>query len=119
MWLLNLFRSFYHLSVDLMSRLHAYETRMTMYLLLFKPYVEEASIVADIGCGAGVFSMALAREGRLTIALDIQGEVLRRIEGSKVERVQADAHYLPFREETIDCVLSLTNGTSSEARGAR
>ena len=50
---------------------------------------------------------ALACEGRLVIALDIEKRQLREIENSYIERICADAHHLPSSNGSVDCILSL------------
>jgi len=70
-----------------MGKLHVYEERTDRYLSYFKHDVERAKIIADIGCGPGTFSKALARENRLVIALDIDEEMLKEIKDSRIEKV--------------------------------
>ena len=105
---LNIFKLFYRKVVGLMDRLHIYEERTGKYVGCFKRYVDNARILLDVGCGPGAFSEALAYGERLVVALDIDREVLRKFEGENIERICADAHHLPLRECSIDCVLSLT-----------
>jgi len=97
------------MAVDLLSRLHVYEERIDKYLSCFKHYVSNARVIVDVGCGAGAFSKALARQGRLVIALDVERRLLREIENPYVEKVCADAHHLPLRDGSADRVLSLTS----------
>jgi len=94
--------------VGLMDRLHIYEERTGKYLSYFKYYVDSARIVVDVGCGAGTFSRALACRQRLVIALDVAGRLLEEIKNPYVERICADAHNLPLREGSVDCVLSIS-----------
>jgi len=105
---LNIFKLFYHIVVGLMGRLHVYEERTGKYLSYFKHYVSNARVIVDVGCGAGAFSRALARQGRLVIALDIEERLLREIENPYIEKVCADAHHLPLRDGSVDCVLCLS-----------
>ena len=92
-----------------MDRLHVYEKRIGKYLSYFKHYVDSARMVVDVGCGAGTFSRASARRQRLVIALDVAGRLLEEeIKNSYVERICADAHNLPLREGSVDCVLSIS-----------
>jgi len=51
----------------------------------------------DIGSGPAVFSEVL---GKNSILLDISEVMLREF---KYERIQADAHHLPFRDNSIKC----------------
>jgi len=103
---MNIFKLFYHIVVGLMGRLQIYEERTGKYLSYFKRYVGDAKVIVDVGCGEGAFSRALAYEGRLVIALDIEKRLLREIENPYIEKVCADAHNLPLRDGSADRVLS-------------
>jgi ubiquinone/menaquinone biosynthesis C-methylase UbiE len=105
----NIFKLLYGIAVSLMSRLHVYEGRTCKYLSQFKHYVDDAEVIVDAGCGVGTFSKALASQGRLVIALDIEKRLLGEIENSYIEKVCADAHHLPFRDGSVDCAISLTS----------
>jgi ubiquinone/menaquinone biosynthesis C-methylase UbiE len=96
------------MAVSLMGRLQVYDGRTGKYLSCFKHYVHGAEVIVDVGCGAGAFSKALARQGLLVIALDIERRLLREIENSYIEKVCADAHHLPIRDGSMDCTLSLS-----------
>jgi len=102
---LNIFKPFYSKVVGLMDRLHAYEERTGKYLGHFKQNIDGAKIVVDVGCGIGAFSKALACGKRLVIALDLEKR-LEGIENPYIESVRADVHHLPFRDGSVDCVLS-------------
>ncbi|AWR98931.1 class I SAM-dependent methyltransferase [Metallosphaera hakonensis] len=54
----------------------------------------------DIGSGPSIFHESM---GGNIISLDISEFVLQRIEGDKV---QADAHYLPFRDGAFPCIFT-------------
>ncbi|MEM0317395.1 MAG: hypothetical protein QXO97_05345 [Candidatus Nezhaarchaeales archaeon] len=58
--------------VSLMNRLGAYGKRTNKYVDCFRPYVSNAKVIVDIGCGTGTFSKVIADEKRLIIALDIR-----------------------------------------------
>jgi ubiquinone/menaquinone biosynthesis C-methylase UbiE len=103
---MNIFKLFYHIVVGLMGRLHVYEERTGKYLSYFKHHIGNAKVIVDVGCGEGAFSRALAYEGRLVIALDIEKRLLREIEN--IEKVCADAHHLPLRDGSVDYVLCLS-----------
>jgi len=60
--------------------------------------------VADLGCGPGWFSRALAARGRTVVALDLSHAMLRETARSapRARRVQADLARLPFAPESLD-----------------
>ena len=62
-----------------MNRFHVYEERTDKYLSYFEHYINNARVTADIGCGAGAFSRALACGKRLVIALDIEEGLLKEV----------------------------------------
>jgi len=110
----NIFKDFYHIAVSLMDKLGAYENRADKYVNCFRRYVNDAKVAADMGCGPGTFSGALADKERLVIALDVEKQLLRGLKEPGIEKVCADAHSLPFRGDSIDFVLSLANRTPSK-----
>lgn len=94
----------------LIERLGMYEERTIRYADFIMKFIGNSGVVLDVGSGPGVFSKLLARGGRKVIALDIQEDYLRKIESTSknILKVCADAHYLPFRDDSIDYVLSLS-----------
>ena len=80
---MNVFKLFYHIVVGSMGRLHVYEERTGKYLSYFKRYVSNAKVIVDVGCGAGAFSKALARQERLVIAIDVK----RAAKGDRKTRI--------------------------------
>lgn len=92
----------------LLRRMGAYEHRAEKYLCIIKKFIGDISnlTVADIGCGSGVFSIALARDN-FVVALDINRKYLEAIK-KVVAVVNADAHHLPFKPESFDIILSFS-----------
>jgi len=74
-----------------------------------KIYESEKSLVAnfdpkdclDIGSGPGIFHEIFKGN---TISLDISIFMLKEIKGDE-DKVLADAHYLPFRDNSVRCVF--------------
>jgi SAM-dependent methyltransferase len=66
-----------------------------------------SSRVADLGCGSGVFTELLQREGYVSVGLDISPRLvaLGRSKYPGVELVEGDAENLPFGSESLDGVL--------------
>ena len=75
------------------------------------------SIVLEIGCGTGFYSVELARltgSGRRPVCIDLQAEMLshtrRRLDvaAAAADLAQANAAALPFRDGSIDDVVLIT-----------
>ena len=71
--------------------------------------------VLEIGCGAGLTAVALARHGHLVVALDSAEAMLEHTRQYSVEMgvesmvivTQGDAHRLQFQDETFGLVVAL------------
>jgi SAM-dependent methyltransferase len=63
--------------------------------------------VADLGCGSGVFTELLRREGYSSIGLDISRKLVEIGRGQYpgLELIEGDAENLPFASESLDGVL--------------
>jgi SAM-dependent methyltransferase len=67
--------------------------------------------VLELGCGAGQWSIVLARQGARTVGMDLSGRQLehahRLVERAKtpLPLVQASAEQLPFTDEAFDLVF--------------
>lgn len=68
--------------------------------------------VLEVGCGAAMCSRWLAGQGARPVASDVSAGMLRharlaaRRSGVDVPLVQADAQYLPFRDDSFDLVFT-------------
>jgi len=70
--------------------------------------------VLEYGCGAGVYTVALAARGAKVIAFDISPELLaltkKRVKANEADGVQlllGTAHSLPFPDESIDVIFGM------------
>jgi ubiquinone/menaquinone biosynthesis C-methylase UbiE len=63
--------------------------------------------VADLGCGSGVFTELLRRQGYASVGLDISPKLiaLGRSKYPGLELLEGDAENLPFESESLDGVL--------------
>jgi SAM-dependent methyltransferase len=66
----------------------------------------------DVGCAEGYYTKYLGKFSRYAVGVDISSGYLRQAKSfikkfniSNVDFVQADAQFLPFREESIDLVV--------------
>lgn len=82
-----------------------YRRRPLPYLNLIK-----GKVICDIGCGSGQNCLALQKERRFVICLDI---ALRQLIESKKRGcenlIQADMEYLPFRDNSFDSLLYIAS----------
>jgi SAM-dependent methyltransferase len=73
----------------------------------------EGARVLDLACGAGRFFVPLARTGSLYVGLDLSRPLLdeavrrRGDGGARPHVVRADMRRVPFRDGTLDVVLSI------------
>jgi ubiquinone/menaquinone biosynthesis C-methylase UbiE len=63
--------------------------------------------VADLGCGSGVFTELLSREGYRAVGLDLSPKLvaLGRAKFPGVEFLEGDVEHLPFPDQSLDGVL--------------
>ncbi|WP_316189918.1 class I SAM-dependent methyltransferase [Bradyrhizobium sp. SZCCHNS1054] len=63
--------------------------------------------VADLGCGSGVFTELLYRQGYNAVGLDISPELIRRgrTKFQNIEFFEGDVENLPFASASLDGVL--------------
>jgi len=74
--------------------------------------------VLDIGSGAGGFSLAIAQEGGVLVALDISVEAVARGLGHEGHYLLASAVTLPLRESSMDLII-LNGVLEYTARGQK
>ncbi len=69
--------------------------------------LEAGQRVLELGCGTGLFSKKLQREGLYLTAIDISLDLLSDAvrENKTVGFIQADAHRLPFADNTFNAVV--------------
>jgi SAM-dependent methyltransferase len=81
--------------------------------------------VLEVGCGAAMCSRWLAAQGAHPVAFDISAGMLRHARagaaqtGLDVPLVQADAQYLPFRDESFDLAFTSFGAIAFVADSAR
>ncbi|MHA1669339.1 MAG: class I SAM-dependent methyltransferase [Promethearchaeota archaeon] len=78
--------------------------------------IEKNSLLLDLGCGTGFSSEILSSHGFRVVGVDILKDMLFKTnekkqlysEYRKIEFILADINFLPFREMTIDHILSIS-----------
>lgn len=82
-----------------------YRRRPLPYLDLIK-----GKIICDVGCGSGQNCLALQREKRLVICLDIAfGQIIESKKRGCENLIQADMEFLPFRDNAFDSLLYIAS----------
>ncbi len=77
---------------------------------ILKGLVEDRQVIADIGCGVGVWSVNMAKSGAYVTGLDHSIEALLKHRkksedenvGYNVFRIMGDGFYIPFRNDVFD-----------------
>ncbi len=78
----------------------------------FLPYIQKDQTVLDVGCGEGILSSMVAKQGAKTIGSEISAPNLQGAQevsdnwGVQVTYLQADAENIPFPSNSFDVVLS-------------
>lgn len=72
--------------------------------------LKPGALVLELGCGTAEYSRALAARGIRVLGIDISGRMLQEARkklapADKIGLTQADAHLLPFSDETFDAVV--------------
>ena len=77
---------------------------------------EGSILFLDLGCGTGFSSEILIEKGYRVIGVDILADMLLKVREKKkkyqdlqgIELILADINYLPFRNEKIDFIISIS-----------
>ena len=98
---------------DEFSRYYDYLTgdvdykKRTKYLLsLFKRFDKKPSLLLDLACGTGGFSVQFSKAGIDVIGVDISEEMLKHINDPRIKTIVGSAEELPFIADTFDLIVS-------------
>ncbi|MFA4833290.1 MAG: class I SAM-dependent methyltransferase [Patescibacteria group bacterium] len=101
----------YKISIWSKEGLEAY---IKYFLLYFKPHIKgdnSETLLLDIGCGPGVFSKILARQGFRVYGVDFSPEVIkvaeRKSENLDINYQVASIYNLPFKDNYFDKIICL------------
>jgi ubiquinone/menaquinone biosynthesis C-methylase UbiE len=84
------------------------ERALLDWMLTLFPGTEK---VLEVGCGTGHFSRYLASRSLRVVGMDRSPAMLASMHKAEpqIKGVQADAHSLPFRDQTVDSVVFVTS----------
>jgi glycine/sarcosine N-methyltransferase len=110
-------RRFYDTIANDYDRMISFEKRLDIEEPKFRKLVEKYSITSalDAGAGSGFHSVLLARCGVQVTAVDISGEMLRKLEQNAkdqnliIKTVKSDFIKLPLPTPSFDAVICLGN----------
>ncbi|MCL4534235.1 MAG: ubiquinone/menaquinone biosynthesis methyltransferase [Bacteroidetes bacterium] len=98
---------------DLMNRLMTFGRDAAWRRLTVDLAGPDAEALAlDVGCGTGDLTLALAGRCRAAVGIDFCAEMLQaaqekaRAQGAAIELALADAHHLPFPDDTFGCIVT-------------
>ncbi|MCX7909870.1 MAG: class I SAM-dependent methyltransferase [Ignavibacteria bacterium] len=82
--------------------------RVYQYVLSRIP--PKAKLVADVGCGKGWLARSLLNMSRIVVSIDVSftnvSKVLKKYPDENHFGVVADGYFLPFKDESFDCVVA-------------
>ena len=91
------------------KKIGAVSERNARYSQYILQYMNNNSVVLDVGCNVGQLSVACAKKTARIISVDFDKEMLRcipKIDG--IHRLLCDAQSLPIRQESVDNVLAIS-----------
>ena len=104
---MNISKLIYNRASSFLLLLGFYENRTCQYTKQIGKYLQNSLVIVDVGCGKSTFGQSLENGKRLIIVLDVDINILRT-SATTSQRVCGDAQCLPFRDGSVDCVLSLS-----------
>ncbi|MBN9288814.1 MAG: hypothetical protein BGO43_13900 [Gammaproteobacteria bacterium 39-13] len=68
---------------------------------------EKNALIADLGCGSGIFTQHLHERGYYCLGLDLSHQLLQlgRKQSQGINFLQADVEFLPFQDNSVDIVM--------------
>jgi 2-polyprenyl-3-methyl-5-hydroxy-6-metoxy-1,4-benzoquinol methylase len=82
------------------------QTRMSIVFNELLPQDIAGSRLLDAGCGTGHFSRAAGQRGALVTAMDLGGNLLRRVgQKCRSDRIIGSITDAPFEDDSFDCII--------------
>ena len=102
-------RKLYDKTAGVYDRRYA-DIQRAKYNLVLKNLPEKVERILDLGCGTGLLLEDLSERGDLVVGIDASEKMLEaaNARSTDAELVLADADYLPFKDASFDCVVSVT-----------
>ncbi len=97
--------------VDSYSELHLEEQMAKYTVALENIELRSEDVVADFGCGIGIFLKLVAKSAKKAVGIDLSREELRIARDEHLENVsliQSDIDHPPFKYKAFDHVFSFT-----------
>jgi len=86
------------------------EIQRRKYELVLEFLPSDIQAILDVGCGSGLLLQELLGRSKLLVGIDFSLRMLdtARRKVREAQLILADAEALPFRENSFDCVVSIT-----------
>ncbi len=83
-------------------------SRLERYQQYIHSYIQDQSIILDLGCEQGLFALDCAKYGQV-IAVDIRTQQLIRMKKDKnIYRICCDAHFLPLQDNVVNATIAIS-----------
>lgn len=76
---------------------------------MFKKYLPDLNQkkILDVGCGMGMSMDYFSRHGAIVKGIDITRDSVKYVNQNRLNAIEADARYIPFKDNTFDIVYSI------------
>ncbi len=95
--------------ITLANKIGAVASRNSKYSQYIVEHMEKSSVVLDVGCGVGHFSVPCAKKGAQVLSMDLDREVLKWIPKEEgINRICCHAENLPIKPESVEMALAVS-----------
>jgi ubiquinone/menaquinone biosynthesis C-methylase UbiE len=99
---------------DQILRQPIYKYYVNKKISSIEKWLDNNSVLLDVGCGTGVYTDSLAKKCRTIVGMDISPRMVvkglakaKELGVNNVHFIVADAAHFPFRDQTFDLVFSV------------